>query len=156
MADILRSADAVWSGEIKSGNGSISTTSGVLKEAAYSFGTRFENADGTNPEELVAAAHAACYSMALAATLGRGGHKPEQIKTHATVTLESLQAGGFKVAKVRLETTGTVPGMDDATFKQIAAEAEKTCPISNLVRGGAEIELDAKLAPAGKAVSSKQ
>ena len=150
MADIQRSADAVWSGEIRGGKGSIDTESGVITGTPYSFETRFESAKGTNPEELIAAAHAACYSMALSATLGRKGHQPQQIRTHATATL-AKQESGFKITKMRLETTGTVPGIDDATFKQIAEEAEKTCPVSNALRGGLEIELDAKLAAAAGA-----
>lgn len=147
MADILRSADAVWTGAVREGSGAIDTQSGILSQTPYAFKTRFENEPGTNPEELIAAAHAACYSMALAATLGRAGHAPQTIATHATATLVAQQ-GGFRITKMRLETVGTVPGIDDATFKQIAAEAEKTCPVSNALRGGLEIELDAKLASA--------
>ncbi len=146
MADILRSADAVWNGDFKGGKGSIDSQSGVISNTPYSFHTRFEQAPGTNPEELIAAAHAACFSMAFAATLGRMGHNPQQIKTHATATLTPQQPSGFRITKMRLETTGTVPGIDDATFKQIAGEAEKGCPVSNALRGGLEIELDAKLA----------
>lgn len=146
MADILRSADAVWNGALREGNGSIDSQSGVISHTPYSFATRFEQAPGTNPEELIAAAHAACYSMALAATLGRAGHQPQQIRTHATATLAPQQPSGFRITKMRLETTGTVPGIDDQTFKQVAQDAEKTCPVSNALRGGLEIELDATLA----------
>jgi len=145
MADIERTASAVWSGEIRGGNGQISTNSGVLSDTPYSFATRFEQANGTNPEELIAAAHAACYSMAFAATLGRKGYKPQQIETRAICSLAPQQAGGFKITKMRLETRGQVEGLDEETFKQIAQEAEQGCPVSNALRGGLQIELDASL-----------
>jgi osmotically inducible protein OsmC len=144
MADIQRSAEATWEGELRGGAGRISSPSGVLADTAYSFATRFESAHGTNPEELIAAAHAACYSMAFAATLGRKGHKPQRIHTRAICTL-AQQEGGFKIAKMRLEARGAVEGLDDATFKQIAREAEASCPVSNALRGGVEIEVDAAL-----------
>ncbi|MBA3441524.1 MAG: OsmC family protein [Pyrinomonadaceae bacterium] len=145
MADIKRTAEAVWNGELRSGRGEISSPSGVLAKTPYSFGTRFEGQPGTNPEELIAAAHAACYSMALAATLGRAGHQPQQVKTRAVCTLQPQQPSGFRITKMRLETEGTIPGIDDATFQKIAAEAEQACPVSNALRGSLEIELDAKL-----------
>lgn len=144
MADILRSASAVWNGEVRGGNGQISTQSTVLSDSAYSFATRFEQAEGTNPEELLAAAHAACYSMAFAATLGRKGFKPQHIQTKATCSL-TPQPGGFKITKMHLETRGQVEGIDDATFKQIAQEAEQSCPVSNAFRNNLEIEVDAAL-----------
>lgn len=144
MADIERTAEAVWNGDLRSGTGQISSTSGVLKAVPYSFGTRFEQAPGTNPEELIAAAHAACYSMALAATLGRKGYQPEHVETRAICHLTPQQPSGFKITKMRLETRGRVPGIDEATFKQIAEEAEKGCPVSNALRS-IDIELDAKL-----------
>jgi lipoyl-dependent peroxiredoxin len=145
MADITRTASAVWNGELRGGNGTISSTSGVLQDTAYSFATRFEQAHGTNPEELLAAAHAACFSMAFAATLSRKGHQPQQIQTRATCYLSPQQPSGFKITKLHLETRGKVEGMDEATFKQIAAEAEQGCPVSNLFRNNAEIEVDAAL-----------
>jgi lipoyl-dependent peroxiredoxin len=144
MADIERSASAVWNGEVRGGNGQISSTSGVLNDTSYSFATRFEQANGTNPEELIAAAHAACYSMAFAATLGRKGFKPQQIETRATCSL-TPQTAGFKISKMRLETRGQVEGIDEATFKQVAQEAEQSCPVSNALRGSVQIELDAAL-----------
>lgn len=144
MADIERTAEAVWHGEIRSGNGEISSTSGVLSNTPYSFATRFEQADGTNPEELIAAAHAACFSMAFAGTLGRKGHKPERIQTRAICHLIP-QPGGFKITKMELHTQGQVEGVDEETFKQIADEAEKGCPVSNALRGGIEIEVNASL-----------
>jgi lipoyl-dependent peroxiredoxin len=145
MADIERSAHAVWNGELRGGNGQISSTSGVLNDTPYSFATRFEQAHGTNPEELIAAAHAACYSMAFAGTLSRKGHQPQQIQTRAICSLTPQQPSGFKITKMRLETRGKVDGIDDATFKQIADEAEKGCPVSNALRGGVQIEVDASL-----------
>ncbi len=145
MADIQRSAEAVWQGELRGGNGTTSSPSGVLSNTGYSFATRFEQAHGTNPEELIAASHAACYSMAFAGTLGRKGHSPQQIQTRAICSLTPQQGGGFKITKMRLETRGQVEGLDEATFQQIAEEAEKSCPVSNALRGSLEIELDAKL-----------
>lgn len=133
--DILRSANAVWQGDLRGGSGKISTDSGALKEDAYSFVTRFENAPGTNPEELIAAAQAACLSMALSGNLTAAKMNPQSISTHATVTLEKNEAG-FTITKMRLEVTGRVPGIDEATFKQHAEEAEKGCPISRLLRPG--------------------
>ena len=144
MADIERTAEAVWRGDLHGGEGQISSTSGVLKETPYSYGTRWEQEPGTNPEELIAAAHAACYSMAFANTLSKKGHKPRQIHTRAICSL-TPQPSGSKITKMRLETRGQVEGLDDVTFKQIAQEAEQACPVSNLLRNGLEIELDAAL-----------
>ncbi len=146
MATIQRTATAVWKGSLPSGNGQITSASGVLQNTPYSFKTRFEQSPGTNPEELLAAAHAACYSMAFAHTLSEKGYQPESVDTKAVCSLERLESGGFKITTVRLETRGKVPGIDEATFKQVAEEAEKACPVSNVLRGGAEIELKAILA----------
>lgn len=140
MAGIERTAEAVWTGDLPKGKGTMNATSGVLNDTPYTFATRFENAKGTNPEELIAAAHAACYSMAFANTLSKKGHTPERVTTHATCTFVPP-----KITKMRLVTRGVVPGLDDATFKEIAEEAEKNCPVSNLLRNGLEIELDAAL-----------
>jgi osmotically inducible protein OsmC len=142
VADIHRKASAVWIGKLRDGQGRISSTSGVLEDAAYSFATRFESKPGTNPEELIAAAHAACYSMALASTLAKEGYEPESIETHATCTLAPKDGGGFEITTMRLETRGKVPGMDDRTFNKIAHEADEGCPVSNLLRPGLEIQLD--------------
>jgi osmotically inducible protein OsmC len=145
MADITRTANAVWQGDLRGGNGQVSTPSGVLQDDAYSFVTRFENSPGTNPEELIAAAHAACFSMAFAATLSKKGYSPQRIATHATLSMDKLEAG-FTVTKMRLEVEGQVEGMDEATFGQIAEEAEKGCPISRLLRPGLqEVEVVARL-----------
>ena len=141
MAGIERTASGTWRGDLKGGSGSISSTSGVLSGAPFSFATRFENAKGTNPEELIAAAHAACFSMAFANYLTTQGHKPDEISTQATVTLDN-----GSINKMHLVTKGKVSGVDDATFKRLAAEAEKKCPVSNLLRNGLAITLDASLA----------
>lgn len=112
-------------------------------EGAYSFGSRFENAAGTNPEELVAAAHAGCFSMALSAGLGRAGHVPERIDTTARAHLEKV-GDGFKITTIELDTRAAVPGIDEATFRQHAEEAKSNCPVSQLYKG-AEIRLTATL-----------
>ena len=140
MPAILRTATGTWSGDLKSGKGTINATSGVLKDTPFTFATRFENAKGTNPEELIASAHAACYSMAFSHYLSEQGHVPELITTKATVSLE-----GGTISKVHLETRGRVAGVDGPTFKRFAEEAEKKCPVSNLLRPGLTITLDAGL-----------
>lgn len=143
--DILRSADAVWQGDLRGGKGKITTDSGVLKDDAYTWAARFENAPGTNPEELVAAAQAGCLSMALTSRLNKNGFNPERIATHATLTLEKTEAGNT-ITKMRLEVVGKVPNMDEATFKEHAEAAEKGCPISTLLRPGLKsVEVVARL-----------
>lgn len=145
MAAIQRTAQAIWYEDLPSGSGKITSASSVLKDIPYSFKTRFEQSPGTNPEELIAAAHAACYSMAFAYTLSSKGHQPQSVKTQASCSLEPQEAGGFKITKIRLETRAKVPDIDEATFQQVAQEAEAGCPVSNALRGGVEIELDASL-----------
>ena len=146
MADFLRSADAVWHGDLRGGNGTFSASSGAFNDLAYSFKTRFDNDPGTNPEELIAAAHASCYSMAFANTLAKKGYQPESIRTRATTIFSPKEGGGFRVSRMRLEVEGKVPGLDQATFEQIAHEADQGCPISNLLRPGVDaIEVSAKL-----------
>jgi len=137
-----RSASAYWRGDLKAGKGQISTESGVLDQTPYSFSTRFESGKGTNPEELVAAAHAGCFTMALSAELGKLGVTPESLHTTATVTLEK-DATGFSVTESHLETRAKIPGGDAEAFRQAAAAAETGCPISKLLK--AKITLDAKL-----------
>jgi lipoyl-dependent peroxiredoxin len=138
MPDILRHASGTWSGDLQSGTGTASTESGALRDAKVSFTSRFEDGvTGSNPEELIAAAHASCFSMALSATLGRQGHTPKQIRTQATLTLNKGE-GGFKVTKIHLDTEGDVPGIDEATFRKAAETAKETCPISVLLRPGLE------------------
>jgi len=145
MAQFKRKAEAVWLGDLRGGKGRISSESGVLKDAGYSFSTRFENEPGTNPEELIAAAHAACYSMAFANTLAQKGHTPQSIETHATCILASQEGGGFKIARMRLQVRGRVPGIDQELFEKIAEEADGGCPVSNLLREGLKIEREVTL-----------
>ncbi|HSA94061.1 MAG TPA: OsmC family protein [Terriglobales bacterium] len=137
-----RQASAVWKGGLKDGKGTISAPSGVLKDTPYSFTTRFENAPGTNPEELVAAAHAGCFSMALSAQLGGAGMTPESIRTNAKLTMEKLEAG-WTVTAIHLDVTAKIPGGDKAKFETAAANAKAGCPISRLLN--AKITMDAKL-----------
>jgi osmotically inducible protein OsmC len=136
-----RKASAVWQGGLKDGKGIISTESGVLKETQYSFSTRFENGIGTNPEELIAAAHAGCFSMAFSAELGKAGITPTAIHTTATVTLDKTDAG-FSVTESHLDMVATIPGADEAKVREIAAAAKAGCPISRVLN--AKVTLDAK------------
>jgi lipoyl-dependent peroxiredoxin len=128
-----RKASAVWTGGLKDGKGTISSESGVLKQTQYSFATRFENGPGTNPEELVAAAHAGCFSMAFSAELGKAGITPQSIESSATVTLEKSDAG-FSVTSSHLEVKAKVPGADRAKVMEIANAAKAGCPISKLLK----------------------
>ncbi len=137
-----RTASAVWSGDLKQGKGAVSTQSGVLKDTQYSFATRFENGIGTNPEELIAAAHAGCFAMATSAALGRAGFTPEKLATDATLTLEQV-SGNWTITMVDLQMTARVPGIDAKKFAEIAADAKANCPVSRLLN--AKISLDAKL-----------
>jgi len=141
MAGIQRTASGTWRGDLRGGNGDMSSGSGTLDKVPFTFATRFENAKGTNPEELIAAAQAGCYSMAFANYLAQQGFQPDEIVTRATITMENLA-----ITKMHLETRGQVPGLDDATFKRLAAEAEQKCPVANLLRSGLTITLDAALA----------
>ena len=139
-----RSASAIWHGDLKSGAGALATHSGVLKDTPYSFASRFENAAQTNPEELIAAAHAGCFTMALTVALGQAGYTPKRLATQATLTLEQI-AGAWTISTVHLETEAWVPGIAAAQFAEIAAGAKANCPVSRLLR--AEITLHAKLEP---------
>ncbi len=139
---MIRKGSAEWRGALREGAGTVSTESGLLANTPYSFGARFENGKGTNPEELIAAAHAGCFSMALAGQLGSAGFTPESIRTTASVTLEK-EAEGFTVTSVRLEVTARVPGIDRAAFDRAADAAKTGCPISKLLK--AQITMDAKL-----------
>ena len=139
-----RTANAEWHGGLKDGKGTISTGSGVLASTQYSFSTRFEEGKGTNPEELIAAAHAGCFTMALSAQLGEAGLKPESLKTEAKVTLGKVE-NGFAITKIALTTQAKVPGADEAAFKKATEAAKTGCPISQLFHGNTEITLDAKL-----------
>lgn len=139
MADIERVANAVWNGDLKGGRGTLSGTSGVLNDASYTYASRFEQGKGTNPEELIGAAHAACFSMFLASTLSKGGHVPESIETKATVSL-----GGGAITGIRLETRGTVEGIDDATFQEAVRVSKEGCPVSKAL-ASVPIEVNATL-----------
>lgn len=137
---IQKTASAQWKGGVKQGKGNISTESGALSSQPYGFNTRFEGEAGTNPEELIGAAHAGCFSMALSLMLGEAGLEPEQIDTQATVTLEP---DSLTVTKVHLKTAAKVPGADQAAFDKAAQDAKDNCPISKLLT--AEITLEATL-----------
>lgn len=137
-----RIATAVWNGGLKDGKGAISTQSGVLNEAPYSFVTRFENGKGTNPEELIAAAHAGCFTMALSAQLGTMNFTPQNLRTTATLTLEKLEAG-WTVSKIHLDVAARIPGISRDAFDAVAASAKANCPVSRVLR--AEISMTANL-----------
>ncbi len=137
-----KKGSAVWQGGIKDGSGTISTETGVLKDAPYGFNSRFENGKGTNPEELIAAAHAACFSMALSLMLGEAGATPEKLETNAAVTIEK-KGEGFEITSSHLTLKARVPGIDEARFQDIAAKAKEGCPVSKLLN--AKITLDATL-----------
>lgn len=138
-----RTANAHWSGGLKDGKGTISSQSGVLSNTAYSFAKRFENEPGTNPEELIAAAHAACFSMALSGQLANAGMTADAIDTKATLTLEKTDAG-FTITAIHLDVTAKVPGADQAKFTEAAENAKKGCPVSRVLN--AKITMDARLA----------
>ncbi len=137
-----RTASASWTGDLKTGKGTLTTQSGVLKETAYSFTRRFENEVGTNPEELVAAAHAGCFTMALSAFLGKAGFTPTKLATNATLTFEQVQ-GDWTVTTIHLDLTARVPTITREKFQEIANDAKAKCPISRLLN--AKISLEAKL-----------
>lgn len=137
-----RTATAVWTGSLKDGKGSISTPSGVLQDSPYSFLTRFENGKGTNPEELIAAAHAACFAMALSAQLGTMNFTPQSLRASAIVALEKLDAG-WTITKSHIELTAKIPGITAEAFESAAQTAKANCPISRLLK--AEITLSAHL-----------
>lgn len=139
---IQKKGSAEWQGSLKQGKGTVSTESGVLKQNPYGFNTRFEGQAGTNPEELIGAAHASCYSMALSMILGEADLEPESIKTEATVTLEQDDSG-FTISAIHLDTTARIPGADQAKFDEAANKAKEGCPVSKLFN--ARITLDAKL-----------
>jgi lipoyl-dependent peroxiredoxin len=138
----VRKANAVWEGSLKEGQGKVSLGSGAY-EGRYSFGSRFEEAGGTNPEELIGAAHAGCFSMALSAGLGRSGHDPKRVATSARVHLEKV-GEGFKITRIELDNESEVPGIDEATFQEHANKAKEGCPVSQAL-AGVEISLNARL-----------
>jgi lipoyl-dependent peroxiredoxin len=137
MPEIVRTGSAHWSGDLKSGNGAASTPSGALKEAPFTFASRFENAPASNPEELIAAAHASCFSMALSNILAGDGHPPTEVRTTATLRMR-LGAGGASIISSHLDCEGRVPGISAAEFAAAAAKAADTCPVSRLLKPGLE------------------
>lgn len=139
----VRTADAVWKGSLQDGSGTMKMASGAY-EGQYSFSSRFEEGTGTNPEELIAAAHAGCYSMALSGALGRAGYSPEEVQTTAEVHLTKGDSG-FRIARVHLVTEARVPGIDEETFQEQAEGAKEGCPVSQALGAVDEITLDAKL-----------
>jgi osmotically inducible protein OsmC len=139
-----RRAEAVWTGDVPTGGGEITFKSNALPAVSYSFSTRFGETPGTNPEELLAASHAACYSMALTFFLSTQGQKPASIDTKATCTVDQVGAG-FKITKMRLEVSGDVPGITQEQFADYARQAEGACPISNAIRNNVEILLEPTL-----------
>jgi lipoyl-dependent peroxiredoxin len=147
---MIRKASAVWKGSLKEGKGTVSSESGVLSNTAYSFATRFENAKGTNPEELIAAAHAGCFTMALSAQLGNAGITPESLETTASLSLDKLESG-WAITKIHLDVTARIPGADKAAFEKAAENAKAGCPVSKLLK--AEITITARLA-GGQATSA--
>jgi osmotically inducible protein OsmC len=135
-----RNAKADWEGEFKSGGGSVSTETGAL-DAQYNFSGRFESGSGTNPEELIAAAHASCFAMALSVGLSQAGNPPERLETSAAVTIDQVE-GGFGITKIALTVRGKVPGMDAAAFEQAAQGAKENCPVSKALAAVPEITLE--------------
>jgi lipoyl-dependent peroxiredoxin len=147
---MVRKASAVWKGSLKEGKGTISSDSGVLSSTPYSFSTRFESAKGTNPEELIAAAHAGCFTMALSAQLGNAGITPESLETTASLTLDKLDAG-WTITKIHLDVAARIPGVDKAAFDKAAENAKAGCPVSRVLK--AEITMTARLV-GGQATSA--
>lgn len=144
MADIARKASAQWMGDLRSGQGTVSTESGTVQGAQYSFKTRFEQGVGTNPEELLAAAHAGCFTMQLSALLAADGHDPQDLRTEATC--EMVKDGpGFKISRMRLTIRGRVGNIDQAEFEKHVGEAADMCPLSRIMKGNVEITHEAVL-----------
>ena len=145
MPEIVRTGNGAWSGDLKSGRGSASTPSGALKDAPVTFGSRFEAAKGSNPEELIAAAHAACFSMFLSGVLASDGHPPVDVRTQATLRMQ-LGEGGPRIVSIHLATEGRVPGIDATAFAAAATKAKDGCPVSKLLKPGLEaLTVEARL-----------
>jgi osmotically inducible protein OsmC len=146
MAEFHRHATSTWRGNLRGGAGVVSTESGALRDTQVTYVSRFENAGGSNPEELIAAAHVACYSMYLSAILSDAGNVPTAITTNATITLVTGREGGPQITKIHLATEGQVPGIDQGTFQKFADDAKAGCPVSKLLAPGLEeMTLDAKI-----------
>ena len=141
---ITKNAQAQWSGGIKSGKGNITSESGALKSQPYGFNTRFEGEPGTNPEELIAAAHAGCFTMALSKIIEEAGSTAETLETKAHVTIEK-KGEGFEITTIHLDLSGKVPNMDQAKFQDCATKAKDNCPVSKLFKGNAQVSLEARL-----------
>jgi osmotically inducible protein OsmC len=141
MAKIMRKSHALWKGGLKEGTGTITSASRALNETAYSFETRFEDEPGTNPEELIAAAHAGCFSMALANTLKQEGYDPERVLTVATTVLKKSDKG-FAITEMHLEISASVPDLEEPEFDQLVEQADQGCPVSNLLRNCLKISID--------------
>lgn len=139
-----KTASAKWHGGIKDGQGAISTQTGVLKDAPYGFASRFEGGPGTNPEELIGAAHAGCFTMAFSLFLTQAGFKPESIETKSTVTLDKV-GEGFAITACQLDMSAKIPGIDQAKFEELSTAAKENCPVSKLFTNNAKITLNAKL-----------
>lgn len=140
-----RKAGVLWTGDLRTGHGIVSTESRALFEHPFNSQMRFEDEPGTNPEELIAAAHAACFSMSIAATLVKHGFEPVRTDTTATCILGSRDGGGHEITTMQLHIRAEVPGMDEDTFRKLILEADEDCPVSNLLRNGLEIQIDATL-----------
>ena len=144
MTEFNRKAGVLWTGDLKNGNGLISTESKVIYELPYTYETRFGDQNGLNPEELIAAAHASCFSMSVASTLAKNGFTPVQTETTATCAM-APQNGGHAITNMRLHVRCEVPDIDEATFNRLVMEADKGCPVSNLLRDGLTIEISTDL-----------
>jgi lipoyl-dependent peroxiredoxin len=145
MTEKTRKAGVLWTGDLRNGNGIVSTESKALFEHPVTYRMRFEDDPGTNPEELIAAAHAACFSMSIASTLAKNGYDPVRTDTTATCILSAKDGSGFEITKIQLHVRAEVPGIDESTFQQMIVQADEGCIVSNLVRNGVEIEIDATL-----------
>lgn len=145
MTEKTRKAGVLWTGDLRNGNGIVSTESKALFEHPVTYRMRFEDDPGTNPEELIAAAHAACFSMSIASTLAKNGYDPVRTDTTATCILSPKNGSGFEISKIQLHVRAEVPGIDESTFQQMIVQADEGCIVSNLVRNGVEIEIDATL-----------
>lgn len=145
MTEKYRKAGVLWTGDLKNGNGIVSTESKALFEYPFTYGTRFGDETGTNPEELIAAAHAACFSMSIANTLAKNGYDPVRTDTTATCIMSFGGERGTQITSMQLHVRAEVPGMDPDTFQKIIMEADEKCPVSNLLRSGLEIQIDATL-----------
>lgn len=145
MAEFNRKAGVLWTGDLKNGNGLISTESKVIFELPYNYQTRFGDQEGLNPEELIAAAHASCFSMSVASTLAKNGFTPVQTETTATCTLASKNGGGHVISNMRLHVRCEVPDIDEETFNRLVMEADRGCPVSNLLRNGLDLEITTDL-----------